>query len=624
MNQLIKSIVIPSLLLIATITQAQQLDHYIYDHDTIVNDNEDHEFLVENLGEGINTRHVESGPIISPGGNTLYFFMVDTSYDHSGNSPEFHSDIYYSEYNAADKVWTQSVKMGGELNCDECPNAVQAVVNNGNTLLLSNHYHPNGINTKGLSLSQRDGGQWSFPEPIKVDFDNDQRFSAFMNNDMSILILAVHDKKSIGNQDLFVSFSEDKTHWSNPLNLGETINTKASEGTAFLAADGKTLYFSSNGHPNSIGGFDIYKSERLDDTWTNWSTPENIGKPYNTPDNEFYFTIPSQGDYSYLAHHFTGSDHAAHSDVVRIRLNANAKPKVLVMSGVIADGQTKKHLPVTYTVTPIYGVDTICTGASDATHHYNIVVPVGEQYKVTFESQGYVAKEITVDATQLIQHIEKNLELTLLSHPAAVITGYIINAEEGGKIKGILEIKNKVTGEVIQNLSVTAEDGYTLSLEGGSDYEVMASSANLLEDIYHLDLSKLEGTRTEIKNFSLHCLKCSFEIEDIFFAFNKADLDSNSFEKLDQVVQILKKHTDVKVEISAHTDAVGKDLYNKNLSQQRAESVVKYLVNHGVPTTQLVAKGYGEEKIRNKCVNGVECSDEEHEYNRRVEFKVLR
>lgn len=622
MNPIIKLSITSLLVLVLLVSKAQNLDHYIYDHDTIVTDTDENIYGVENLGENINTKHMESGPIISPDGNTLYYFRVDTNYSHSKVSPAFHSDILFSEYVASDSSWTKAQYMDDKLNC-ECPNSVQSVVNNGNTLLLTNHYHPNGLNTKGLSVSHREADHWSFPKPLKVKFQNDQRFSAFMNNEMSILILGVNDKGSYGNQDLYVSFSKDKIHWTDPKNLGKTINTKESEGTAFLAADGKTLYFSSNGHPGSLGGFDIYKSERLDSSWSKWSTPENIGRPYNTKDNEFYFTVPSHGDYSYLAHHFTGSDKVAHSDIVRIRLNHKAKPKVLVIAGMITDSQTNENIPTNFKVTLINKDNTLSTGVSDTAHGYRASMPLGQQYKITFESPGYLSKEITVDATQLKKYTEKKLDVSLTHKQELVFSGFIYNAEESARVNGSLEIKNKATGELLYTLETTTVKSFQLTLPRGIEYEIIVSSPDLLEDIYYLDLTNLESRMDQHKIFSLHCLKCSFEVEDIFFAYNKADLNPQSYEKLDQMVTIMLKHPEIKVELSAHTDARGRNAYNKNLSQKRAESAVKYLVDHGIPAVQFTAIGYGEDKIRNKCTNGVACTEEEHENNRRIEFKVL-
>lgn len=603
--------------------QAQELDHYVYDHDTIVKDENDNVFKVENLGENVNSGHVESGPVISPDGNVLYYFKVDTNYRHTRISQEFHSDIYRSEFVSEDSSWTKAENLRKPLNT-KTANSVQAVVNDGETLILTSRYLKNGLTKNGLSVSHLNGDQWTLPKKLKIKFHNDERYSVYMNNEMTIVILAVHDRKSLGHQDLFVSFANEKGRWSKLLNLGETINTEGSEGTAFLSADTKTLYFSSNGHPGSLGGMDIYKSERLDSTWTNWSEPVNMGKPYNTPDNEYYFSIPSSGEYSYLAHHFKGSDEAEHSDIVRIRLKEKAKPKVLVLTGYTFDDLTKQKIPATYKVTLIDDENEINSGSSDTTNGYKTALPVGQQYKVTFDSPGYLSKEITVDATQLKEYTEKEVDVYLTPKAELELSGFIYNAEDSTKVNGTLEIHNKKTGELIFTASASAEDGYDITLPGGVDYEIFVTSPGLFTDIYNVDLTNLKGKEDKKKDFYLNCLECSFEVEDIFFAYNKADLKTSSFEKLDQVVKIMLKHPELKVELSAHTDARGRDSYNKDLSQRRAESAVKYLVDHGVPADQFVAVGSGEDKIRNHCTNGVKCTDEEHEYNRRVEFKILK
>lgn len=599
------------------------LDHYIYDHDTIVKDEDENLYKVENLGDSINSRHMESGPIISPDGNRLYYFKIDSNFSQSKYSPTIYSQIYFAEYVQSDSSWTKARKLGDQLNGEKCPNSVLAVVNNGNTLLLSNQYHHDGLSTKGLSISHVEGEHWTYPEPLKVDYNTDERFSAYMNDEMTILILAIHDKNSIGHQDLFVSFSKDKKKWSAPKNLGTTINTELSEGTAFLAEDGKTLFFSSNGHPGSLGGFDVYRSERLDDTWVNWSTPVNIGAPYNTKDDELHFSFPAHGDYSYLAHHFKGSDKAFHSDIVRIRLMHKAKPKMLIIKGHTVDAQTQQKITAKFKITLIDQTEVLNMAYVHMDQGFMVCEPIGKQYKMTFEALGYETKEITIDAAKLNGFTEKELIVALIPELNARVSGFLYSAEDTNKVNGTITLTNKANGEVVRTIKVSAIKGFDFTLKEHLDYEIMASSPNLLEDILHLNLTNEKGDYSKEIDFSLHCLKCSFEVEDIFFGYNKSNLLPESFEKLDQVVKIMKKHTGLKVELSAHTDARGSGTFNKNLSQKRAESVVKYLIDHGVLADQLIAVGYGEDKIRNQCDDGITCSEEEHEYNRRVEFKVL-
>jgi len=156
-------------------------------------------------------------------------------------------------------------------------------------------------NGKGFSLTHRIKGGWSVPIDVKVrDFKNKNKYGEFcMSNDQKTLIHAIEMNDTHGDQDLYVSFRLTNGEWSKPKNLGKNINTKGAENSPFLASDGVTIYFSTNGLPG-YGKNDIFLSRRLDDSWTNWSEPENLGPSVNTPDFDAYFSIPASGDFAYL------------------------------------------------------------------------------------------------------------------------------------------------------------------------------------------------------------------------------------------------------------------------------------------------------------------------------------
>jgi OOP family OmpA-OmpF porin len=598
MDNLNKAFAMALILLFASLfSSAQKVEHFVLEE----KEEKDQVYAAENLGRTVNTLQVESGPFITASGQGLYFFTVDTNNSFTKRASFYTSNIFYSEFIDSTDAWGMAEMLDSPLNCEICPNAVLSVVNNGNTLLLSSRYKIKGGFRKGLSVAHKKDGVWGFPEPLNVKFKTHQRYSAFMNNDMNVLILTVHDKEAIGEQDLFVSFSKDKVNWSEPVNMGGVINSIKIEATAFLGADNKTLYFSSNGHKNGLGGFDIYKSERMDSTWTNWSVPENLGSPYNTADNEFYFTLPDAAEYAYLAKRLKENDDVPNSEIYRIGLKNSLKPKLLSLNK----------------------SDTILTGESCDDKGYKITLPLKKQYRLAFDAPGYLTKEITVDASKLNNFSEHDLKVSLVPDVDYKFTGFLYHAEEARKVDGLLEIKNKATGEVIDSIKVSAENGFTLDLPMGVEYKIIASSPGLLEDFYTLNPQN-EKDFEKVKDFSMHCMDCSFELEDILFVYNKAELLPESFPKLEKVLKIMLMRPDLKVEISAHTDAIGSDAYNKILSQKRADFIVNTLVFFGIPKSQLVPVGYGEEKVRNKCKNGVECSDEENEYNRRVEFKVLK
>ena len=112
-------------------------------------------------------------------------------------------------------------------------------------------------------------------------------------------------------------------------------------------------------------------------------------------------------------------------------------------------------------------------------------------------------------------------------------------------------------------------------------------------------------------------------IDNIYYDLDKANLRDESFPVLDKLISFFEENNQLIIEIGSHTDSRGSDAYNIDLSQRRAQSVVDYFIQKGIPKSQLVAKGYGETKLLNTCGNDVNCSEEEHQKNRRTSFKVI-
>ena len=109
----------------------------------------------------------------------------------------------------------------------------------------------------------------------------------------------------------------------------------------------------------------------------------------------------------------------------------------------------------------------------------------------------------------------------------------------------------------------------------------------------------------------------------ILYDLDKSFIREDAKPELDRLVQFMKDNSEVKVELSSHTDSRGSDAYNMKLSQRRAQAAVDYIISQGISKSKLIAKGYGETKLLNKCLNGVACTEAEHQINRRTEMKVI-
>ncbi|MBC8045573.1 MAG: PD40 domain-containing protein, partial [Fimbriimonadaceae bacterium] len=250
----------------------------------------------ENLGPQINSRYDDMLPIISPDGKTLYFGRKL----HPENiGDEKRDDIWYSTLDVNNN-WTTAQHYGAPLN-NEHHNFVSWISADDKTILLANDYKNPGVGQR-ISISTKNNNEWGFPKRLPVDdMYSENEYSCYhANTEGTAILMAIEREITFGDMDIYVSMKRKNGSWTEPKNIGNVINTAAKEGSVFIAADNKTIYFSSEGF-SGYGGFDMYLSRRLDDTWLNWSEPVNLGKKINSKADDFYYTIPASGDYAYFS-----------------------------------------------------------------------------------------------------------------------------------------------------------------------------------------------------------------------------------------------------------------------------------------------------------------------------------
>ena len=247
------------------------------------------------VSEKINTAEDEGGCIVSADGKYM-FFIRSMAFDKSADR---HQDIFYS-VRQSDGTWGAAESLGKPVN-NEFDNTVGGVSADGNTVYLNNTYVTEKKMRPGLSKTTRSGSGWSIPRslPVLYKFPTEGFFSSYVAPDESYAILSMEGDKSLGEEDLYYSKKNENGDWELPISLGNVINTKGFESTPFVSPDGRTLYFSSNGH-KGLGDADIFSSTRLDEGWLNWSVPVNLGPKVNTAgfdgsftttlNNEAYFT----------------------------------------------------------------------------------------------------------------------------------------------------------------------------------------------------------------------------------------------------------------------------------------------------------------------------------------------
>lgn len=369
----------------------------------------------ERLNDNVNSKYRESKPVITPDGEKLFFIRKNNP-ENIGKKRD-DQDIYFSEL--IDGDWSLAQNVGHPLN-DKSSNGICSVSPDGNTIMLINAYYEDGSSEKGVSVSRKTATGWSFPQKQEIeDYYNISEFEDYcQSNSGKVLFSAVERGDSKGDQDIYISFRTGDDSWSKPENLGARINTSKVEYAPFLASDNKTLYFASNGH-GGFGDSDIFYTRRLDDSWTNWSVPKNIGKSINTVSKDGYYTISAKGDYAYFVSTAGTTNEAEYDanneDIYRISLEKEAKPDpVVLLTGTVVDSRTNKPI-----VAEIYyeslpnGIEKGQANSDPNTGDYKVVLPIGRKYGIRAEAAGYIAFNRYENLTDQNEYKEITFDLDL-------------------------------------------------------------------------------------------------------------------------------------------------------------------------------------------------------------------
>jgi outer membrane protein OmpA-like peptidoglycan-associated protein len=261
--------------------------------------------------------------------------------------------------------------------------------------------------------SNRTASGWTMPDPLKVrDFRNTSpRLEIFLAPDGRHAFFSIINAQSIGDRDLYVSTLERDGTWTTPANLGRAINSPKVDLSPFMAPDNKTLYFASN-RDGGRGGFDLWLTRRLDETWAKWSAPENLGPEVNTPDDDMNIAVDATGRFA-----FTAIGPLMKEDLYEFELPAALRPRpVAFVWGKVTD-PAGKPLPagIVYEFLKTgQGAGHAAAKAGDG--RYQIALPIGEDYAFRAAAAGYVAVSDRIDLVTAKEgeRFERNLVLVPL------------------------------------------------------------------------------------------------------------------------------------------------------------------------------------------------------------------
>lgn len=369
--------------------------------------------LADDHDKNLNTSYAEISPRISPDGKTMYF--VRTEHPLNQNGALQSQDIWMADVsNGIENA--KATHLENPFN-QKTNNSVVGITPDENAMMIKGKYKNGVYEGKGYSLVYRTKTGWSNPEGIEIkDYANMAKgtyIGQYWSQDGKNLILSMSESSSDDKQDIYVSQLQEDGTWSRPLNLGETINSSSTDDhSPFLASDGKTLYYSTD-REGGQGSNDIWFSKRLDDTWTNWSEPENAGPEVNTDGWDAYYSIDASGKYAYMS---STKNSVGRNDIIRIKLKEEVQPDpVVLVTGKVIDAKTNEPIEATIAYNGLvdgknYGI----ARTNPATGEYKIVLPYGVNYDFSANAEGHIGVSENLDLTSVGEYKEIERDLSLV------------------------------------------------------------------------------------------------------------------------------------------------------------------------------------------------------------------
>jgi len=413
---------------------------------------------------------------------------------------------------------------------------------------------------------------------------------------------------TIGKTDIFYSDLKNG-EWQEPVNF-KKINTEGEEMFPYVSKDNH-LYFASNGRLG-LGGLDIYSINLNDEN----SVPVNLGSGINSAADDFGIIVNDSMPQGYFS--------SNRDDFVdRIYSWKRVSPEIKLKVNVFANYKEKEPIKDQ----EVYLIDNQTNDTlvlvTNNEGFISTKVDFGKDYAIRVAKPFFEMDE-KIDFNTHTSFNDTSLVYDVMMNPTFISARiHVIRESDKSPIdKAAISLYNPKTQK--DTMLYTDESGYVTGMvDRHATYRARASKVGYFDKENTFITNNYSDKHVELE-LSMSKIKKGevFTLENIFYDLDKATLRDESKVALDKLASFLLSN-DVKIELSSHTDSRGGNAYNMNLSQRRAQSCVDYLLNKGVPKSDIIAKGYGETKLVNKCKDGVNCSEEEHQANRRTEVKIL-
>ncbi len=601
--------------------------------------------------------------------NGIVFTSTRNSGSVFGCSKDFlsghYSDLYYAEKDREGSFQSPRL-LEGEVNGKYHDGACTFV--NGQTEMIFSRNNRKGTNKWGMIDLKIYGGEiksglWENVKELPFNSDEFATCHPSSTPNGVWLYFASDRPGGFGGMDIYV-VQRKEVGWGQPVNLGSKVNTSSNEIFPFISSEG-ILYWSSEGF-GGMGGLDIYA---LPISNGEAAIRSHLTAPINSTSDDFAFSTNFEGTDGFLTSNREGG--FGKDDLYSWKF-LGQKPQMANIC--VVDEKTGERIldayldlkPLSQGIngsTPIPSTDGISflqmQAMNVAGKEYLVLVPyednaallekpqigkscdfhypiiAGRKYQVTVDKPGYLPLKRTVTAEEILTNEEWLIPIR--QKPPIAMSGEVKDKNNHKPIPfADVKVINSCNGK--EHAYVADRQGtFTFPMDCNCDYEVMASKGSYHYDyevIYSYDIQCEDENTTVLLYLEKEAIskkpEPEFEVgmvlklEDLYYDYDKFAIRSDASIELDRVVEYMLDHPSLEIELRSHTDSRGTDEYNRVLSQRRAESAVEYIVSRGIQPSRLKAAGYGETQLVNNCRNGADCSDSEHQENRRTEIKVTK
>ncbi len=605
--------------------------------------------------------------------------MVFTRNNLKGKSSNGLIDLKIYSANSDDKYWVNSEEL--PFNSNEYSTCHPAITSDGRTLYFTSN-RPGGYGGMDIYVSTFEGGDWGAPKNLGPTVNSSGNEIFPFVSETGDLYYSSNGHSSLGGLDIFKATKanpDDEDSWIYRENMGKPFNSKKDDFGFYINKEQDMGYLSSsrkggsgkddiyswklkNGTPDSEATFAnraicVYEegtnmrvekaSVMVTEKAMDGSTSNNNGdmiltlKPLNADNKEFVLGITKPGEEENAAvKNFWTNDKGIFNYA---KVQRNKQYEVVVeKNGFITKNMTVSSMELwennEYCI-PIAKRNCMALNGIVKNKEYNMAMP-NAKVKILDKCTGEETETMTGEDGKFDYCLKCGCEYRIRATKPGFDEDYeLINTVEiecdaNDSMSALLELGTRKT-EVITatpaTTTPTAPPPPPVTMVPVVTYETVVTyqPVTTVQPVTtYVPANQLNGANLNEHflgdanaNFSEGQL---IDLKDVYYDFNKFNIRADASTDLDRVVKLMQTYPSMTISLESHTDARGNEAYNKKLSQNRAKSARKYIVSKGVDGSRITAKGFGESALKNKCADGVKCSEQEHQQNRRTEVRIVK